>query len=147
MGFRVTAYEHVGIRVTDRDTSRAFYEKLGWREEIDLPEHTANEMVNDAGIYINLIFNGVRRPEGRNILQDEPVNYPGVTHAAFVVDDMDDLAAMLRREGIRITEGPVIYSGRRKVIFIRDPDGNVLEFNELLNGHQAPRRGFPPMSG
>lgn len=133
MSFRVTAYEHVGIRVTNREASLAFYEKLGWREEIDLPKHMANEMVNDAGIYINLIFNGVERPEGRNILQDEPVKHPGMTHAAFIVDDMDDLLVMLRKEGVRITEGPVIYSGRRKVIFVRDLDGNVLEFNELLD--------------
>lgn len=137
MGFRVTAYEHVGIRVTDRDASRTFYEKLGWREEIDLPEHAANEMVNDAGVYINLIFNGEPRPEGRNILQDEPVYHPGVTHAAFIVDDLGAFVAMLHREGIRITEGPVLYGGRRKVIFIRDPDGTVLEFNEMLDARQA----------
>jgi lactoylglutathione lyase len=133
MTFQVKSYEHVGIRVTDRDAARAFYEKLGWREEIDLPEHFANEMVNDAGVYINLIFNGVKRPDSRNILQDEPLKYPGVTHAAFIIDDMDDLVRILDREGIRITDGPVVYSGRRKVLFIRDPDGNVLEFNELLS--------------
>jgi lactoylglutathione lyase len=135
MAFKVKAYEHVGIRVTDRDESRAFYEKLGWREEIDLPEHSANEMVNDAGVYINLVFNGVKRPGSRNILQDEPLKYPGVTHAAFIIDDMDDLVRLLKRENIRVTDGPVVYSGRRKVLFIRDPDGNVLEFNELLGGH------------
>jgi lactoylglutathione lyase len=133
MTFQVKSYEHVGIRVTDREAARAFYEKLGWREEIDLPEHFANEMVNDAGVYINLIFNGVKRPDSRNILQDEPLKYPGVTHAAFIIDDMDDLVRILDREGIRITDGPVVYSGRRKVLFIRDPDGNVLEFNELLS--------------
>jgi catechol 2,3-dioxygenase-like lactoylglutathione lyase family enzyme len=92
MGFRVTAFEHVGIRVSDREASQAYYEKLSWREEIDLPEHTANETVNDAGDYINLIFNGVLRPERRNILHDEPLKYPGVTHAAFIVDDLDDLS-------------------------------------------------------
>lgn len=136
MSFRVTAYEHVGIRVTDRDQARAFYEKLGWREEIDLPEHHANEMVNDAGVYINLVFNGVKRPEGRNILQDEPLKYPGVTHAAFIIEDMDDLLRLLEQEGVPPSGGPYIYSGRRKVLFIRDPDGNVLEFNELLRTTQ-----------
>lgn len=132
MTFRITAYEHVGIRVTDRDAARAFYQKLGWHEEIDLPEHSANEMVNDAGVYINLIFNGVKQPDGRNILHDEALKYPGVTHAAFIIDDMDDLLSILERENIRITGGPDTYSGRRKVVFIRDPDGNVLEFNEIL---------------
>lgn len=132
MAFRVTTYEHVGIRVTDRKTAVRFYEKLGWREKIDLPEHSANEMVNEAGTYINLIFNGVKRLDNKNILQDEPMKYPGVTHAAFIVEDLDDLMAMLQRERIRITDGPVVYSDRRRVIFIRDPDGNVLEFNELL---------------
>ncbi len=133
MSFRITAYEHVGIRVTERSQACIFYEKLGWREEIDLPEHHANEMVNDAGVYINLIFNGVKRPGGRNLLQDEPLKYPGMTHAAFIVEDLDDLLVLLELENIPLTGGPYIYSGRRKVVFLRDPDGNVLEFNELLN--------------
>lgn len=133
MAFRIKQYEHVGIRVTDRDRALAFYGALGWKEAINLPAHHANEMVNDAGIYINLIFNGAKRPENRNVLQDEPVKLPGFTHAAFIVEDMDDLITLLERESIPITEGPVFYSNRRRVIFIRDPDGNVLEFNELIH--------------
>ncbi|MGS5046763.1 MULTISPECIES: VOC family protein [unclassified Mameliella] len=130
MGFQIAAYEHVGIRVTDRDQARQFYEKLGWWEVIDLPEHHANEMVNEAGIYINLIFNGVKRK--RNILQDEPLKYAGVTHVAFVVKDFDDLLKTLEHEDIPLSGGPHIYSDRRRVIFVRDPDRNVLEFNEVF---------------
>lgn len=133
MAFSVTAYEHVGIRVTDRDRAVKFYETLGWKQAIDLPEHSANEMINDSGIYINLIFNGVARKDNLNILQDELVKHPGITHVAFVIEDMDHLVEVLDRENIGISEGPVIYSNRRKVIFIRDPDGNVLEFNEILD--------------
>ena len=133
MTFRVRAYEHVGIRVTDRDAAKVFYAKLGWREVIDLPVYHANEMVNEAGVFINLIFNGVKRPGGGNILQDESVKYPGITHAAFVVDDMDDLIRLLDREQIPITDGPVFYGTRRRVLFIRDGDGNVLEFDELID--------------
>lgn len=129
----IKGYEHVGIRVTDREVSTRFYETLGFREERDFPEHQANEMVNDAGVFINLIFNGVPRPENRNILQDEPEKYPGFTHAAFVVDDLEALMALLARENIPISEGPVEIGERRRVIFIRDPDRNVLEFNELLD--------------
>lgn len=126
----ITAYEHVGIRVTDRARAVAFYEKLGWREELDLPEGQANEMVNEAGVHINLIFNGV--PTGRgNLLQDDMFKYPGVTHAAFVVDSLDALLALCAREEIRITEGPLMIGTRRRVCFLRDPDGTVLEFNEI----------------
>ena len=134
MSFRVKSYEHVGIRVTDRERATKFYEAFGWREEIDLPEHHANEMVNEEGVYINLIFNGVPREGGLNVLQDEPVKMPGMTHIAFIVDDLAALIAKLNQEGIPISGGPHIYSNRRKLIFVRDPDGNVLEFNELLIG-------------
>nr|WP_298415552.1 VOC family protein [uncultured Halomonas sp.] len=132
MTFRVISYEHIGIRVTDRARAIRFYETLGWKEEIDLPEHKANEMVNEHGVYINLIFNGVPRKGAKNILQDEDIKYPGMTHAAFIVDDLDALLGKLGKEKIHITDGPHVYSDRRKVIFVRDPDGNVLEFNELL---------------
>lgn len=137
MSFRVTSYEHVGIRVTDRQRATEFYEAFGWREEIDLPEHHANEMVNENGVYINLIFNGTPRKGARNVLQDEKVKHPGMTHAAFIVDDLDALIAKLSREDIQITDGPHIYSDRRRLIFVRDPDGNVLEFNELLEAKQS----------
>ncbi|WP_350561517.1 VOC family protein [Psychrobacter sp. CAL346-MNA-CIBAN-0220] len=132
MTFKVTAYEHVGIRVSQRERSIQFYEVLGWKEEIDLPEHHANEMVNESGVYINLIFNGISDQHAKNILQDHSIKYPGMTHAAFVVDDIDALINTLKQENIPITDGPHIYSNRRKLIFIRDPDGNVLEFNEIL---------------
>ena len=135
---KILAYEHVGIRVTTPDVRVRFYKMLGFRKVLDLPEHHANEMTNDAGVTINLIFNGVKREQNRNILLDEPVKWPGVTHPAFIVDDLDALLTMLQHEGVRITEGPHMIGERRRAFFIRDPDGNVLEFDELLPGSHAP---------
>ena len=45
---------------------------------------------------------------------------------------MDALLALCARENIRITEGPLMIGTRRRVCFLRDPDGTVLEFNELM---------------
>ena len=81
---------------------------------------------------INLIFNATRLPHGRNVLLDEPVKLPGVTHPAFVVDDLYALKDWLDRAGIAITEGIHRLGPRRITLFIRDPDRNVLEFNQLL---------------
>lgn len=125
------AYEHVGIRVSDPDRARHFYERLGFREELQFDDY-ANEMATPAGVRINLVFNAVPRADANNVLQDEPVKFAGVTHVAFVVDDLDALVAWLNAEGIAITEGPGPIGPRRIGLFFRDPDGNVLEFNQLL---------------
>ncbi|WP_018634322.1 VOC family protein [Neomegalonema perideroedes] len=133
---RISAYDHVGIRVSDRRRAMAFYEGLGFVERARFPAYEANEMVSADGVRINLIFNAARRPGLRNALLDEPVKLPGVTHPAFVVDDLEALQEWLSAQNIRITEGPKPIGPRRIALFIRDPDGNVLEFNQLI-----PQRG------
>ena len=66
----------------------------------------------------------------QHVLLDEPVKWPGYTHGAFVVESLQAVIDWATREGIAITEGPVDWD-RRLTCFLRDPDGNVLEFNEL----------------
>jgi len=129
------AYDHVGIRVSDRNRSVRFYQTLGFVESARFPEHEANEMLSSDGVRINLIFNAARRPGAQNILLDEPIKLPGMTHPAFIVDDLDALAAWFSEQGIVITEGPHHIGPRRIALFIRDPDGNVLEFNQLIHHH------------
>ena len=128
----ILSYDHVGIRITDRDVSRAFYQKLGFAETDYLANEQANEMETASGMRINLIMNGAKRPNNANILLDEPIKYAGFTHAAFVVDDIEKLQAWLQANQIPITEGPRQFVPRRITLFIRDPDGNVLEFNQLV---------------
>jgi catechol 2,3-dioxygenase-like lactoylglutathione lyase family enzyme len=126
----VCGIDHVGIRVTNRARALAFYQQLGFAIDPDFSNDGVAEIVNDAGLRINLIFNGETRLDGKNVLLDLPNKWPGYTHAAFIVDRLDDLTDWASKNGIAITEGPVDW-GRRVTCFIRDPDGNVLEFNEL----------------
>jgi catechol 2,3-dioxygenase-like lactoylglutathione lyase family enzyme len=129
---RILAFDHVGIRVSDHETALRFYERLGFRETLRFPDHQANEMLSADGVRINLIFNAARRPDARNVLLDEAIKLPGITHPAFIVDDLEALMRWLAAEGIVITEGPHRIGPRRVALFIRDPDGNVLEFNQLI---------------
>ena len=134
MTFKVAGIDHVGIRVTDREVAQRFYERLGFVFDPgeDSPQGRSIGLVNAAGARINLIYNA-QTPEGGNVLMDIPRKWPGYTHAAFIVEDLDALVSWLEKEGIEITEGPSIFGhGRRKVCFIRDPDRNVLEFDEIL---------------
>jgi len=127
------AYDHVGIRVSNRHEAIAFYERLGFKETYRIPEGEANEMMTSAGVRINLIFNAAKITNRRNLLLDEAIKKPGMTHPAFIIDDINELQDWLREEGIRVTEGPKKLGTRRIALFIRDPDGNVLEFNQLLS--------------
>lgn len=134
MNFDSLTLDHVGIRVTDLATAEAFYAKLGFVRDPD--EYSAaakaSGLVHPTGLRIHLIFNGVAAADG-NVLLDAPVKRPGYTHAAFIIEDMGALVAWCGEQGITITEGPVqMGHGRRNVCFIRDPDLNILEFNEIL---------------
>lgn len=132
--FQIERFDHVGIRVSDIHKAQSFYRKLGFRPdpEEESPKSRARGLINDHGVRIHLIYNA-DAPITKNVLMDIPDKHPGYTHAAFIVDDLDKLVAWLEVENIRITEGPSVFgNGRRKVCFIRDPDLNVLEFNEVL---------------
>lgn len=129
---RILAYDHIGIRVSDKSRAMTFYQALGFVETASFPQFEANEMLSADGVRINLIFNGTRR--AKNVLLDEPIKLPGITHPAFIVDDLQQLQIWLGEQGITITEGPHPIGPRRVALFIRDPDGNVLEFNQLVNG-------------
>lgn len=130
------AYDHVGIRVSNRQEALTFYERLGFKETYRIPEGEANEMVTSAGVRINLIFNGAKTKNQKNLLLDEPIKRPGMTHPAFIIHDITALQNWLVKEGIEVTEGPKKLGTRRIALFIRDPDGNVLEFNQLLSEEQ-----------
>lgn len=127
----IRAFDHIGIRVSDRQQSVAFYRRLGFVETAYFGPYEANEMVAGDGVRINLIFNAARQPQSRNALLDMPIKYPGMTHPAFVVDDIYRLRTWLLEEGITITEDVHPIGPRRVALFFRDPDGNVLEFNQL----------------
>lgn len=124
----IIKYEHAGIRVSDRRAAITFYSNLGFSVDTEFSDSVALELANGQGIRLNLICNAV--PTDRNVLQDEAVKYPGITHVAFVVASLENTIAAMEVNGWSITEGPK-ETERRRYLFTRDPDGNVIELNEL----------------
>lgn len=129
---RILAFDHVGIRVSHKQRAKDFYHALGFIETAYFPDYEANEMMSADGVRINLIFNASNTLHSKNILLDRPIKLPGITHPAFIVDDLKELQHWLNSRQITITEGPHFIGSRRIALFIRDPDGNVLEFNQIM---------------
>ena len=119
---------HLGIRVKDLSISRAFYEKLGFDFIVGPvgPEPVAI-MEHPSGININFILNADSECT-ENVLMDQPKKNTGYTHVALEVTSAESALNSIKKLNITITE-EVEYEGA-KFFFIRDPDGNVIEFHE-----------------
>jgi len=118
--------DHVGIRISDRAKSVAFYELLGFEMIADggFDQGHPLVMLHPSGININLLGPATAKP-GENVLMDEKPKYPGITHVAIKMASAEDTEAFVTANNIAIT-GRREFRGTR-TIFIRDPDRNVLE--------------------
>jgi lactoylglutathione lyase len=122
----IANFDHIGIRISDRETSVIFYEMLGFELIADGGFDNGHPLVmlHPSGININLLGPATVN-QGRNVLMDEPDKSPGITHLALKVKDADAAEVFVRERAMAIT-GRREFRGT-KTIFIRDPDRNVLE--------------------
>ncbi len=126
---QITRINHVGLRVRDLDTAREFYEKLGFEFIVGPigPEPVA-VMEYPTGININFILNATEDANEKNLLMDVPEKHTGYTHIALEISDREEVERQLKTAGIPITETVNLPDGT-ELFFVRDPDGNVIEFH------------------
>jgi lactoylglutathione lyase len=123
----ITRVNHIGLRVSDLGTSRAFYEKLGFEfiagpvglEPVAVMEHPA-------GVNINFILNA-NQAKKNNILMQTKDKHTGYTHVALEVDSEEATIQQLETLGIPLSGQPFQHPTGTS-FFIRDPDDNVIEF-------------------
>lgn len=119
--------DHIGIRICERKRSVAFYEGLGFKLISDTGFGSGKPIIlrHSSGATINLLGPAVKNG---NVLMDIEKKHSGFTHIALKVGSILDSEKYFSQEAIQIT-GRFTFEGM-KAIFIRDPDGNVIEFDE-----------------
>ena len=133
--------DHVGIRVRDKARSVAFYEALGFVTLADGGFEQGHPIIMEhpSGVVLNLLGPATGDP-GPNVLMDVETKHPGYTHVSFRVGSLAAVRAFLEAREIPIT-GQFSF-GDLSAIFIRDPDGSVIELDEYA-GEEPTTRAKP----
>ena len=139
---KIESVNHVGIRVKEKTRSITFYENLGFELVSDAGFEQGHPVImkHASGVVIN-ILGPANASDGTNILMDVEEKYPGYTHVALTVSDLDEARAFMAANQIEIT-GSFTF-GKMSAIFIRDPDRNVIELDAYGGaGDEANTRGY-----
>jgi len=125
---QVSSVDHIGIRVRDLERAMKFYELLGFALHWKAANDAVAVIRNGRDVELNLVYNANADAAGKNVLMDVPEKYTGYTHVALRVASIKATIETLRKNGVRITQGPVSFGRDGHVsVFVRDPDLNVVE--------------------
>jgi len=118
------------VRITDPETSRAFYEALGFSFERDM------DIVREGRLEATNYFFGIGDQEA---VLELTFNHDGRTyelgtgygHIALAVDDMAETLTALKAQGIEPEREPYrLREGGSLLCFVRDPDEYRIELIE-----------------
>ncbi len=142
---------HVNVNCTDFERSRAFYEMLGCKVVLDLPEHD----LSDAGVVGLGVPDGATRtallrigdePWGTRIdliewkkPKTEGQPYPhlyhtGIARIALRTENLAQVYEDLKAKGVEFLSEPqgLNLAGGERFVCFKDPDGAILELLEIL---------------
>ncbi len=145
---------HIAIGVRDMDRSLPFWtEVVGLHVTLDTVEEFTidGERVRRRGVYLR----EAEGPDAAFVVLDEQITRPrdgtpkplfdiGVHHVGFWVDDLDGIADRARAAGVPIVTEPsargsdtTLYGeppgGSVRGMFVRDPDGNTIQFDQRVS--------------
>ncbi|WP_227837478.1 VOC family protein [Nocardia aurantia] len=121
----------IRLIVSDFTGTAAYYrEVIGLRPQFDTvappyvafePEHGSALSLHDRAD-LDAVLGGVLRPGS------------GADSALIVlrVDDLDRYLTEVTGRGAEICTGPVVFGGRIRSAYLRDPEGNLLEIQQWL---------------
>lgn len=131
---------HVALRVTDFAVAKAWYtEKLDFRVVHEWP--FADEQLaylapaNDDGFMIELLGGGDPLPIDAPTYTDlgDSLRYAGYHHFCINVTSIDATVAELKARGVTIVTEPFQLDAiSRKLAFLADPFGNLIELAEIV---------------
>lgn len=143
---KVRRMDHVGINVIDLPAAKDFFLDLGFEVmwEATMGGEFVEKVIGLQNVKDDCAM--LRTPDGETTIElvkfHSPVdekgiqpslaNTLGIRHMAFLVDDLDAVVAKLKARGTELFNEIQIYEDIYKEIFVRGPEGIIIELAEEL---------------
>ncbi len=145
-------FNHVGLCVSDLERSKRFYREVFGFEverEISPPDDATAQLLSltpplamDAsylvrdGFVLELLAFGA--PGQTQPFRARAMNEPGLTHVSLSVEDIEATCTRVREFGGSVVESSNIGNA----VFVRDPDGQLLELLPMAYRQHLDSQGF-----
>lgn len=128
--------QHLGIPVTNLEKSVLFYTKLGFNRELKAQVNEPTGIVYVTMMKRKNVIIELYQLTGEELVELRSRSDGHIDHVAFDVKDIDAAFSELRAAGFEtIQDSPVFldfWDKGCKYFAIRGPDGEKLEFNQIL---------------
>ncbi|WP_026691920.1 VOC family protein [Peribacillus kribbensis] len=143
---KIHRIDHVGVIVNDLSAAKKFFLDLGltllgeaevkgeWAERIlglnDVRETVVWLGTPDGHAKLELVK--FRTPSAEKSIQQSSANTLGIQHIAFAVENIEAIAAKLRKGGAELFGEIQNYENTYKLCYVRGPEGIILELAEEI---------------
>lgn len=126
---RVAGIDHLVLTVTNIEKTCAFYSRVLGMQEIELAGGRKALLFGKQKLNLHQV--------GQEIRPYAKKNMPGAADICFIANcDIVKVLEHLKLCGVTVEEGPVDRegaAGRMRSVYIRDPDGNLVEIASYLS--------------
>ncbi len=132
MALNIKSLAHVAIKVADLERSLRFYrDTLGFTEMMRINHEDGRLML----VYLRMTDDQFVEifPEGRDERAPDR-NANAINHFCLQVESMEETVIALKKLDIKLTAGPNVGLDGNWQCWIEDPDGNRIEFMQMMPG-------------
>lgn len=143
---KIRRLDHVSINVLDLPAAIAFFLDLGLEMmgEAEMEGALLDAVVGMQGVKTSIAM--LLTPGGGGNLElvkyhappavgdtaPSPPHALGIRHIAFAVEDIDAIVAKLKKKGVELFSEIQTYQDSYKLLYVRGPEGIILELAEEL---------------
>ncbi len=137
MDLGISKIAHWALKVPDLEKSLAFYcDTLGFREMMRIDHWEGPRKGQLLLVYLRVTDTQYVElfPYGQGA-QAPDEDTTSMHHICLQVDSIADTVAALKAGGVEIFRGPALGKDGNNQCWIKDPDGNRIEFMQMLPGN------------